>query len=88
MLITLSRRALICQSVVEVQLTGVAPLGAVSHRLLLLLLLLLSLFWKITFMYSLFLCVKLSAPPLSIFNEIPHCEAFFEILFLLDFLSF
>ena len=32
MLITLSRRAAICQSVAEVQLTGVAPLGAVSHR--------------------------------------------------------
>ena len=33
MLITLSRRAAICQSVAEVQLTGLAPLGAVSHRL-------------------------------------------------------
>ena len=32
MLITLSRRAAICQSVEGVQLTGVAPLGAVSHR--------------------------------------------------------
>ena len=32
MLITLSRRAAICQSVAEVWLTGVAPLGAVSHR--------------------------------------------------------
>ena len=32
MLITLSHRAAICQSVSEVQLTGVAPLGAVSHR--------------------------------------------------------
>ena len=32
MLITLSRRAVICQSVVEVWLTGVAPLGTVSHR--------------------------------------------------------
>ena len=32
MLIRLSRRAAICQSVAEVQLTGVAPLGAVSHR--------------------------------------------------------
>ena len=31
MLITLSRRTAICQSVVEVQLTGVAPLGAVSQ---------------------------------------------------------
>ena len=31
MLITLSRRAAICQSVAEVQLTGVTPLGAVSH---------------------------------------------------------
>ena len=30
MLITLSRRVAICQSVAEVQLTGVAPLGAVS----------------------------------------------------------
>ena len=33
MLITLSRRAAICQSVSEVELTGVAPLGAVSHRM-------------------------------------------------------
>ena len=32
MLITLSRRTAICQSVAEVQLTGVAPLVAVSHR--------------------------------------------------------
>ena len=32
MLITLSRRTAICQSVAEVLLTGVAPLGAVSHR--------------------------------------------------------
>ena len=32
MLITLSRRAAICQSLAEVQLTGLAPLGAVSHR--------------------------------------------------------
>ena len=32
MLITLSRRTAICQSVAEVQLTGVAPLGSVSHR--------------------------------------------------------
>ena len=32
MLITLSRRVAICQSVAEVQLTGVTPLGAVSHR--------------------------------------------------------
>ena len=31
MLITLSSRAAICQSVVEVYLNGVAPLGAVSH---------------------------------------------------------
>ena len=31
MLITLSRRTAICQSVAEVLLTGVAPLGAVSH---------------------------------------------------------
>ena len=28
---TLSRRTAICQSVAEVQLTGVDPLGAVSH---------------------------------------------------------
>ena len=28
----LSRFTAICQSVAEVQLTGVAPLGAVSHR--------------------------------------------------------
>ena len=39
MLITLSRRATICQSVAEVQLTGVAPLGAVSHRFNLILIL-------------------------------------------------
>ena len=32
MLITLSRRTAICQSVAEVQLTGEVPLGAVSHR--------------------------------------------------------
>ena len=32
MLITLSRRTVICQSDAEVQLTGVAPLGAGSHR--------------------------------------------------------
>ena len=32
MLITLSRRSAICQSVAEVYLTGVASLGAVSHR--------------------------------------------------------
>ena len=32
MLITLSRRAAICQSVAEVYLTGVTPMGAVSHR--------------------------------------------------------
>ena len=39
MLIALSGRAAICQSVAEVQLTGLAPLGAVSHRLALLTLL-------------------------------------------------
>ena len=33
MLITLSRHTLICQSVAEVQVTGVTPLGAVSPRL-------------------------------------------------------
>ena len=32
MLITLSRRTAICQSVAEVQLTSVVTLGAVSHR--------------------------------------------------------
>ena len=32
MTITLSCRIAICQSVAEVQLTGVASLGAVSHR--------------------------------------------------------
>ena len=32
MIITLSRRAAICQSVAEVKLTGIAPLEAVSHR--------------------------------------------------------
>ena len=32
MLITLSRRTAICQSVAGVYLTGLAPLGAVSHR--------------------------------------------------------
>ena len=39
MVITLSRRAAICRSVAEVQLTSVALLGAVSNILLLLLLL-------------------------------------------------
>ena len=33
MLITLSHRNSICQSVAEVQLTGVVPLETVSHRL-------------------------------------------------------
>ena len=33
MLFTLSRRIALCQSVVEVLLTGVASLGAVSHRI-------------------------------------------------------
>ena len=32
MLITLSRRAAICQSVAEVQLTGVDPFEAASHK--------------------------------------------------------
>ena len=32
MLTTLPRRAALCQSVAEVELTGVAPLGAVSQR--------------------------------------------------------
>ena len=32
MIITLSRRTASCQSVAEVLLTGVAPLGGVSHR--------------------------------------------------------
>ena len=32
MLITLSRRTAICQSVAEGKLTGVAPLGAVSNK--------------------------------------------------------
>ena len=32
MLITLSRRTTICQSVAEVYMSGVVPLGAVSHR--------------------------------------------------------
>ena len=32
MLITLSRRTAVCQSVAEVQWTGVVSLGAVSHR--------------------------------------------------------
>ena len=32
MLITLSYRTPICQSVAEVQLTGVDPFGAVSHK--------------------------------------------------------
>ena len=32
MLITLSRRTAICALVAEVLLTGVVPLGAVSHR--------------------------------------------------------
>ena len=34
MLITLSRRAVIFQSAAEVYLTGMASLGAVSHRLM------------------------------------------------------
>ena len=34
MLITLSRRSAICQSVVEVQLTCKIPLGAVSQKLI------------------------------------------------------
>ena len=34
MLITLSRRSAICQSISEVKLTGVAPMGTVSHRLI------------------------------------------------------
>ena len=42
MIITLTRRTVICLSV-EVQLTGMVPLGAVSHNLSLLLLLLLLL---------------------------------------------
>ena len=33
MLITLSRHAPICQAIVELLLTGMASLGAVSHRL-------------------------------------------------------
>ena len=33
MLITLSRRTTICQSVAEVQLTGVAPLGTVKPQI-------------------------------------------------------
>ena len=37
MLITLFRRIVICQSVTEVYLTGVTPLGAVSHRFIFLL---------------------------------------------------
>ena len=32
MLITLSRHTAICQSIAEVELTGVAPLGALSQR--------------------------------------------------------
>ena len=43
MLITLSRRTDICQSVADDYLNRVAPLGAVSHKLLSLLLLLLLL---------------------------------------------
>ena len=35
MLIGLSRRTVICQSIAEVYLTGVAPLEAVSHRFIL-----------------------------------------------------
>ena len=34
MLITLSRRTAICQSVAEVYLTGMFPFGAVGYRLL------------------------------------------------------
>ena len=43
MLIILSRHTVIFQSVAEVLLTGVAPLGAVSHRFFFYLLLLLLL---------------------------------------------
>ena len=41
MLITLSHRATIFQSVAEAWLTGMAPLGAVNHRFNLILILLL-----------------------------------------------
>ena len=53
MLITLSRRSAICQSVAEVQLTGVTPLGAVSHRFIFLLLLLLCYNISIRYMFLL-----------------------------------
>ena len=46
MLITLSRRTAICQSVAEVWLTGAAPLGAVSHRFIYIILLF--LFYLVT----------------------------------------
>jgi hypothetical protein len=39
MLITLSRRTVICKSDAEVKLTGVVPLGAVSYRFIFYLLL-------------------------------------------------
>ena len=54
MLITLSRRTAICQSVVEVQLTRVASLGAVSHRFLQIMLICvfdIVFFWSLTILY-------------------------------------
>ena len=64
MLITLSRRTAICQSVAEVQLTGLAPLGAVSHRfnLIYLILIPLNIFLiENLFVISLFLFVRYTA---------------------------
>ena len=69
MLITLSRRAAICQSVAEVQLTGVALLGAISHRLLTILFISRSLdLRKITCISSLRSCDKRLLMPFSIFS--------------------
>ena len=46
MLITLSRRTVIFQSIVEVKLTGMATLGAVRHRFLYLKYFLLLVFYE------------------------------------------
>ena len=43
MLITISRCTAICQSVAEVYLTGVAPLGAVSHRIIIIIIIIITL---------------------------------------------
>ena len=59
MLITLSRRAAICQSVAEVQLTGLAPLGAVSHRFIIFILFISdkTIKWILFYTIIIFLCL-------------------------------